>query len=148
MKFKIFYILFLIFVFGCHSLSGKYVDVNDIIVDAYSSYSDLNADGMDINAMLSYLCLKIATNRVDEWDTYYILINDYLLMAENDHISPNYIYTAGSNEVVVVSNFFYNLIGYYKWSRSSFRALPSQLFSVSQSLATKINKSEFKKDEQ
>ena len=122
---------------------------NLIVKNAYQEYLGRNADGTDINAMLSYFPLSLMTNRNSRstWDDYFILLNEYLVMAEQEHISQNYSLVAGTNEIFVVSNFFASVISGAKQNGMKFTEVPYHLSSTAQELLLKIHNNEYKKNE-
>lgn len=145
---KYFFAIFYFFLTSCttnfFSISSK-DDLNIIIEDSYIAYSGLNADGTDINAMLSYCTLSISTNNITTFKECEEIVNRYLQMAETEYISPNYSYIAGSNEVLIVSNFFFRTISHFEASGTKVSSVPEQIFELSQHLVNKIHKSEFEK---
>lgn len=146
----IFALTFTTMLFSCTTIppeSSK--DLNTIIENSYQEYIDLNADGTDINAMLSYLSLDLMTNsnKRTTWTEYKKKVNQYLLMAEKEHISPNYTILAGSNEVVIVSNFFHKVIFSLQESQVEQAEVPWQVSPVVQNLLIKIHESEYGKNE-
>ena len=68
-------------------------------------------------------------------------------MAEKEHISPNYTILAGSNEVVIVSNFFHKVILSLQESQVEQAEVPWQVSPVVQNLLIKIHESEYGKNE-
>lgn len=136
--------------FSCTTIpSGDPKDLNAIIDLSYQQYVELDADGTDINAMLSYLSLNLMTNsnKRTTWSEYSERINKYLLMAEKENISPNYTILAGSNEIFVVSNFFHNTLSSLKNSQVEQSEVPWQISPVAQSLLIRIHESEYDKNE-
>ena len=121
----------------------------ETIENAYQEYLGRDADGTDINAMLSYFPLSLMTNRNSRstWDDYFIRLNEYLVMAEQEHISQNYSIVAGTNEIFVVSNFFASVISGAKQNGMKFTEVPYHLSSTAQELLLKIHNNEYKKNE-
>lgn len=120
-----------------------------IVQNAYREYLERDADGTDINAMLSYFPLSLMTNRNSRstWDAYFLRLNEYLIMAEQEHISQNYSIVAGTNEVFVVSNFFASVFSDAKQNGMKLTEVPYHLSSSAQELLLKIHNNEYKKNE-
>lgn len=149
-SFAVLSLVFTTMLFSCATIPPEdSKDLNTIIDNSYQQYVELDADGTDINAMLSYLSLNLMTNsnKRTTWAEYRQKINQYLLMAEKENISPNYTLLAGSNEVVIVSNFFHAVVSSLKSSQVEQAEVPWQISPVAQALLIKIHESEYDKNE-
>jgi hypothetical protein len=125
----------------------KGLDASSIIQESFDQYVELQADGADINAMLSYCSLEFYLRTPTSWEGDKELVNNYLTMASTEYISPNYTLLAGSNEVTVVSNFLIQVICYLESNRVTNFEVPSQISSFSQDLIISIHNSEYEKNE-
>jgi hypothetical protein len=118
-----------------------------VVSNAFNNYVKLNADGTDINAMLSYYTLGLYTSNKRSWKEYRLAANDYLDAAVKTGISSNYTITAGTNEVYVVSNFLYQAILLFEQNDVPASSGSSDISAISQSLMGKIQRSEYDKNE-
>lgn len=156
MKFKIKPIVLtfiaIAFLTSCQSILVQPVQKNSaelVIESSYLEYLNRDADGTDINAMLSYFPLDLMTNYSQRfvWEDYSHRLNDYLAMAETEGISKNYTLVAGTNEIYIVSNFFSIAILDLKNSGTQLKEVPYRLSSMAQTLLLKIHNNEYQKNE-